>query len=160
MRAERSEMLVFDVYTGELKAIPVWNIIGPEGKDTLKVKYPDGCLTLSGDVQPRYGIEGNYIGFTHDDSGEILAPPTSPDKLAKELRKGMGRWVLIGSASVVLLIITALQIYYDLGYGTLHRFLAVVQFALLVTAIVFFMKTKRLLLSLRQGESKTDCSMI
>lgn len=159
MRAERSERLVFDVYTGELKAIPVWNIIGPEGKDTLKVKYPDDYLPVFNDIQPRYGIDGNYIGFTYDDSGEITTL-TSPDKLAKELRKGMKRWVLIGLASVILLIMTALQIYYDFGYGTLHRFLAVVQFALLVTAIVFFMKTKRLFSSLRQGESKTDCSMI
>ncbi len=145
MRAER---LVFNVYTGELRTIPV------------DVTYPDGYLPVFNNVQPRYGIDGNYIGFTHDDSGVIITP-TNPDKLIKELRKGMKRWVIIGLASVVLLIITALQIYYNLGYGAVSRVLAVVQFALLVTAIVFFMKTKRLFLSLRQEESKkAACSMI
>lgn len=141
MIAERSDVLVFNVYTGELRTIAMGGT------------YPDGYLPVFDNIQPRFDIDGNYIGCTLDDSG-VIATLTSPDKLIKELRKGMKRWVYIGLASVVLLIITALQIYYNLGYGALPRFLAVVQFALLVTAIVFFMKTKRLFLSFRQEHAQ------
>ncbi len=135
MRAERSEMLMFNVYTGELRTIAMGGT------------YPEGYLPVFNNIQPRYGIDGNYIGCTLDDSG-VITTLTSSDKLIKELRKGMKRWVLIGLAAVLLLIITALQIYYNFGIGTVSRVLAVVQFAILVTAIVFFVKTKRLLSSL------------
>lgn len=74
--------------------------------------------------------------------------PVSGDEY-KCLLKIMRNWTLMGLGAVLLFVITILIVYFKLGNDIILGFLMIIQFGLIVVAIIYLLKNRKLIMRLR-----------
>jgi hypothetical protein len=66
------------------------------------------------------------------------------DKLLdKRIHNQIRNWVLIGTASTILLVITSLNTYYNTSFRIINEAFLLVQLVILLISIIYFMKVQK-----------------
>lgn len=73
----------------------------------------------------------------------------------KKLMKIMRYWLLMGLGAVLLFIITMLLVYFKVGNHIIVGFLMIIQFGILVVAISYILKNRKLINELRNRVRNT-----
>ncbi len=80
--------------------------------------------------------------------------PLSDDEY-KSLMKIVRNWFLMGMGAVLLFVITMLIVYFKLGNDIILGFLMIIQFGLIVVAILYILKNMKLINRLRNRARNT-----
>jgi hypothetical protein len=145
----KKEILMFNVFTGEIETPTLLKgsrhtRFGFElNPTTLKdevLNYLPICL----DFIPRYDIEGNYLGYTHNTiDDKIIKPIDTRISIDKRIKTSMRNWKLIGAITIILIEITLLLIHYNIGYNRINEGSLLVQFVILIVFIIYFVKLQK-----------------